>query len=176
MKALKLIVIAIVLFLANPVQAQISIRLNLGSPPQWGPVGYTHARYYYLPDVESYYDVQTSMFIYLNGGVWVHRAYLPTRYRDYDLYSGYKVVMTDYHGTRPYSNYNVYKTKYAKGYRGQEQRSIGQRPGRGNDNRQVMQKNENAGRGNDNNQGRGNSKNEGKGNDKNQGQGKGKNK
>lgn len=176
MKALKLIVIAIVLFLANPVQAQISIRLNLGSPPQWGPVGYTHARYYYLPDVESYYDVQTSMFIYLNGGVWVHRAYLPTRYRDYDLYSGYKVVMTDYNGTRPYSNYNVYKTKYAKGYRGQEQRSIGQRPGRGNDNRQVMQKNENAGRGNDNNQGRGNNKNEGKGNDKNQGQGKGKNK
>ena len=176
MKALKLIVIAIVLFLANPVQAQISIRLNLGSPPQWGPVGYTHARYYYLPDVESYYDVQTSMFIYLNGGVWVHRAYLPTRYRDYDLYSGYKVVMTDYRGDRPYSNYNVYRTKYAKGYRGQAQRSIGQRPGKGNDNRQVMQKNENAGRGNANNQGRGNNKNEGKGNDKNQGRGNEKNK
>jgi hypothetical protein len=176
MKVLKLIVIAIVLFLANPVQAQISIRLNLGSPPQWGPVGYTHARYYYLPDVESYYDVQTSMFIYLNGGVWVHRSYLPTRYRDYDLYSGYKVVMNDYRGDRPYSNYNVYKTKYAKGYHGQEQRTIGQRPGRGNDNRQVIQKNDNAVRGNANNQGRGNAKNEGKGNDKNQGQGKGKNK
>jgi len=151
MKALKLIVILIVLFLANPVQAQISVKLNLGSPPRWGPVGYTHARYYYLPDVESYYDVQTSMFIYLNGGVWVHRAYLPTRYRDYDLYSGYKVVMTDYHGTKPYSNYNVYKTKYAKGYRGQEQRSIGQRPGKGNGKDQ--------GKGNDKNQGRGNGKN-----------------
>jgi hypothetical protein len=167
MKVLKLIVIAIVLFLANPVQAQISIRLNVGTPPQWGPVGYTHARYYYLPDVESYYDVQTSMFIYLNGGVWVHRAYLPTRYRDYDLYSGYKVVMTDYHGTRPYSNYNIYKTKYAKGYRGQAQRSIGQRPGKGNDHRQVLQKNENAGRGNDNDQGKGNDKNQGRGNGKN---------
>ena len=167
MKALKLIVIAIVLFLANPVQAQISVRLNLGSPPQWGPVGYTHARYYYLPDVESYYDVQTSMFIYLNGGVWVHRAYLPTRYRDYDLYSGYKVVMTDYRGDRPYSNYNVYRTKYAKGYRGQAQRSIGQRPGKGNDNHQVMQKNENAGRGNGKDQGKGNDKNQGRGNGKN---------
>ena len=166
MKVLKLIVIAIVLFLANPVQAQISIRLNLGSPPQWGPVGYTHARYYYLPDVESYYDVQTSMFIYLNGGVWVHRAYLPTRYRDYDLYNGYKVVMTDYHGTRPYSNYNAYKTKYAKGYRGQAQRSIGQRPGKGNNNQQVMQKNGNAGLDN--------GKNENKGNDKNQGRSNGK--
>lgn len=108
------------------------------------------------------------MFIYLNGGVWVHRAYLPTRYRDYDLYSGYKVVMTDYRGTRPYSNYNVYRTRYAKGYRGQEQRSIGQRPGKGNVNHQGMQKNENAGHGN--------SKDQGKGNDKNQGRGNGKNK
>ena len=148
MKALKLIAIAVVLFLANPVQAQVSISLNLGSPPQWGPVGYTHARCYYLPDVEAYYDVQSSMFIYLSGGAWIHRAYLPARYRDYDLYNGYKVVMTDYHGSRPYANFSNYRTKYAKGYRGQAQRSIGARPGKGNSGHEVMQKNNNPGHGN----------------------------
>ena len=184
MKALKLIVIVIVLFLANPVQAQLSVRLNLGSPPQWGPVGYTHARYYYLPDVESYYDVQSSMFIYLSGGVWVHRAYLPARYRNYDLYNGYKVVMNDYHGNRPYANYNDYRTRYARGYRGPAQRSIGERPGRGNPNdrmnsrvgpnRQMMQRNHNVGHGNTQKVGRGNNKRMGQNQDRKDGNGKNK--
>src|SRR5674476_1636167 len=84
MKALKFIVIGVLLSMAIPTQAQISVHPNLGTPPQWGPVGYSQARYYYLPDVEAYYDVQSSMFIYMSGGAWVHRAYLPERYRDYD--------------------------------------------------------------------------------------------
>jgi len=157
MKVLKFIVIGVLLSMAIPTQAQISIHLNLGTPPQWGPVGYSQARYYYLPDVEAYYDVQSSMFIYMSGGAWVHRAYLPERYRDYDLYGGYKVVMNGYRGNRPYENFNDYRTRYARGYRGQAQRSIGQRPVRenanmrmnGNQNRVVNQKNSpNVGRGN----------------------------
>src|SRR5674476_1447184 len=157
MKALKFIVIGVLLSMAIPTQAQISVHPNLGTPPQWGPVGYSQARYYYLPDVEAYYDVQSSMFIYMSGGAWVHRAYLPERYRDYDLYGGYKVVMNGYRGNRPYENFNDYRTRYARGYRGQAQRSIGQRPVKGNanmrmngnQNRVVNQRNSpNVGRGN----------------------------
>jgi hypothetical protein len=134
MKTLKLIVIATVLFVAVTVQAQVSVSINF-SPPSWGPVGSNQVRYYYLPDVEAYYDVQSSMFIYYNGGTWVHRAYLPERYRNYDLYGGYKVVMNDYHGNKPYSNFNDHKRKYYKGYRGQSQRTVGVRPGKGNSGR-----------------------------------------
>jgi hypothetical protein len=83
--------------------------------------------------VQAYYDIHTNMFIYLGGGgVWVHRTYLPTRYRTYDLYSGYKVVMTDYRGEAPYSNFNEYKTKYVRGYKGGAQKTIGARPSKGN--------------------------------------------
>ena len=151
MKALKFIVIGVLLSMAIPTQAQISVHLNLGTPPRWGPVGYSQARYYYLPDVEAYYDVQSSMFIYMSGGAWVHRAYLPERYRDYDLYGGYKVVMNGYRGNRPYENFNDYRTRYARGYRGQAQRSIGQRPGRENANMRMESRgnnNNNVGRGN----------------------------
>ena len=132
MKTLKLIVFGIVLFIAGSIQAQLSVNINIGSPPQWGPVGYSEARYYYLPDVESYYDVQSSRFIFYNGRAWVRSAYLPSRYRNYDLYNGYKVVMTDYRGNSPYRYFKQHKYKYAKGYRGQSQRSIGAKPGRGN--------------------------------------------
>src|SRR5436309_11349007 len=126
MKVLKLIVIGVVLFLGSEVQAQVSVNVSIGTPPPWGPVGYTEVRYYYLPDVEAYYDVQSSMFIYYGGGVWVHRKYLPTRYRNYDLYGGYKVVMSDYRGDAPYSNFNEYKARYARGYRGEVQKTNGE--------------------------------------------------
>ena len=130
MKHLKIITTVIALFLAIIVQAQVVVHVNAGAPPPWGPSGYSNVRYYYLPDVESYYDVQSSKFIYFNGREWIHRAYLPSRYRTYDLYDGYKVVMTDYHGNTPYIHFNEYKVKYSKGYRGNPQNNIGQKPGR----------------------------------------------
>jgi hypothetical protein len=132
MKVLQLIVAGFVLLAANSAQSQVSVNVNLGSPPLWGPVGYTAVRYYYLPDVESFYDIQSSRFIYRTGGVWVHRTYLPRQYRSYDLYQGYKVVMTDYQGNTPYRYYSEYRTKYAKGYHGQAQKTFGERPGQGN--------------------------------------------
>lgn len=145
MKAIKLVVFGIILFLAGTVQAQISVRLNLGTQPQWAPVGYDDTRYYYLPDVEAYYDVQSSMFIYSSGGRWIYRRSLPSRYRNYDLYGGYKVAMRDYRGNAPYSNYDEHRKQYAKGYRGEPQKTIGERPGRGN-----SRGNRGSGRGNNN--------------------------
>ncbi|MBW6491258.1 MAG: hypothetical protein K0B15_08715 [Lentimicrobium sp.] len=100
----------------------------VGKPPLWGPAGYNNVQYYYLPDLESYYDVNNSRFIYYEGGTWVHRKYLPRQYRSYDLYSGYKVVMHDYRGNSPYAHFKEHKSKYARGYKGQEQKTIGNRP------------------------------------------------
>ena len=129
MKALKLVAFGIVLFCASAVQAQVSVRFNLGVQPEWAPVGYEDSRYYYLPDVEAYYDVQNSMFIYYEGNSWIHRSYLPSRYRNYDLYHGYKVGMGNYRGNTPYYNHREYRARYANGHNRSVQRTIGQRPG-----------------------------------------------
>jgi hypothetical protein len=127
MKNLKLIAVAIVLFFAsNSMQSQVSVNVNLGVQPSWGPVGYSAVQYYYIPDVQAYYDVRSTQFIYLNGGTWTRSGHLPYQYRNYDLNRGYKVVLNDYHGTRPYSQYKYHKQKYYKGY-GKPQKSIGYR-------------------------------------------------
>jgi len=123
------------LLFAYTGQAQISVNVNLGAPPQWGPAGYNDVQYYYLPDVEAYYDVPSSKFIYYSGGTWVRRASHPSRYRTYDLYNGYKVVITDYRGNSPYAHFKEHKVKYAKGYKGHAQKSIGDKPGKGNSNK-----------------------------------------
>ena len=178
MKTLKLIVIGMALFLTNPISAQITVGVTIGSPPAWGPAGYSSARYYYLPDVEAYYDVQSSMFIYYDGGVWVHRGYLPERYRDYDLYGGYKVVMTDYRGNSPYTHFNEHRTKYGRGYRREPQRTNGERPGRGNSGAKISHEekhnNKEVGHGNEKRAEHANEKNVGHGNDKHESHGNGK--
>lgn len=135
MKTLKLIVVAIVLFVANTTQAQVSVNVNIGSAPNWGPVGYSNVDYYYIPDVQSYYDIRQSQFIYYGNGKWIRSKYLPRQYRNYDLYNGYKVVLNDYHGNSPYVNYKDHKSKYYKGYKGKPQKNIGYRQDYKNDNK-----------------------------------------
>jgi len=147
MKTLKIITLGMVLFFAGAANAQISVHLNLGVQPQWAPVGYDDTRYYYLPDVEAYYDVSNSMFIYYEGSSWVHRSYLPSRYRNYDLYNGYKVGMRDYHGNTPYYNHREYRNKYANGRNRSVQRTIGERPGRGNNNQRSYRESNQVNRG-----------------------------
>ena len=139
MKTLKIITLAtLLLFASNVTQAQVSVNINLGVQPSWGPVGYSSVDYYYIPDVQAYYDVRATQFIFLNGGTWIRSSRLPQQYRNYDLNRGYKVVLNDYHGTRPYSQYKYHKQKYYKGY-GKPQKSIGYRSdnheNHGNDNR-----------------------------------------
>jgi len=128
MKTIKLAIAGLFLLVANATQAQVSINVNIGNPPAWGPAGYAETEYYYLPDIESYYDVRASQFIYFGGGRWVRTAHLPRQYRNYDLYNGYKVVLTDYHGRTPYTYYDNHRVKYYKGYHGAPQRPYRPRP------------------------------------------------
>ncbi|HEU4555595.1 MAG TPA: hypothetical protein VFS25_22305 [Chitinophaga sp.] len=95
-------------------QVRVNVNFNIGSQPEWGPAGYDYAEYYYLPDIEAYYNVPARRFIYAEGGRWITAASLPVRYRGFDLYHSYKVVIN---APKPYLHHNVYRTRYA-GYRG----------------------------------------------------------
>ena len=177
MKTMKMFTIIVVLFFTGALNAQVSFNMTI-SPPSWGPAGYNQVRYYYLPDVETYYDAQTSVFIYYSGGAWIRSTSLPPRYRNYDLYRGYKVVMNDYHGNNPYVHFKQHKTKYGKGYyHGKPQESNRDRSRNGHGNGHGNQKgnyNKHSGNGNQNNGSHGNDKhNQG---NKNHGNGNGKKK
>src|ERR1700688_3249825 len=95
-------------------QVNLSVSVNVGAQPNWGPSGYDNVNYYYMPDIETYYYVPQHQFIYLDGGRWVFAASLPDRYRSYDLYRGYKVVINE---PRPYLHHENYRGQYAR-YRG----------------------------------------------------------
>lgn len=127
MKTIRLLFAGLFLMTLS-ANAQVSVNVNIGTPPAWGPVGYAETRYYYLPEIEAYYDVPSAMFIYFDGGGWIRAAYLPYRYRHYDLYGAYKVCLHDC-GPNPYVYYKHHKVKYHHGYhKGHHQKTYGHRP------------------------------------------------
>lgn len=104
-------VLMVSLFSINNAKAQVSLNINIGSQPAWGPTGYDHVDYYYFPDIDAYYNVPSSQYIYSNGGRWVWTNNLPAQYRNFDVYRSYKVVVNE---PRPYLRNSVYVNRYAK--------------------------------------------------------------
>jgi hypothetical protein len=110
-KLILVVLVASAAAIYQPAKAQVSLQINIGSQPNWGPRGYDHVDYYYLPEVESYYYVPTQQFVYLESNHWVHRKSLPARYHNYNLYQGRKVVINR---PQPYLQHHVYQSNYSR--------------------------------------------------------------
>ena len=95
-------------FAFQNASAQIHVNINIGSQPVWGPVGYDRVEYYYMPDIDAYYYVPNRQYIYMERGRWIFAPSLPSSY-NYDLYSGYKVVVNE---PSPYRHAEIYREKY----------------------------------------------------------------
>ena len=107
-------------FAMNTASAQLRVNINIGSQPVWGPVGYDHVDYYYMPDIDTYYNVPTRQYYYFDRGRWVSAYSLPPAYSNYDVYNSYKVVVNEPY---PYRNAEMYRTKYA-GYKNRHDQVI----------------------------------------------------
>ena len=96
----------------KPANSQVSVNVNIGAQPLWGPVGYDYVEYYYLPAYDVYYYVPRHQFVYLDGPKWRFASALPPRFGAIDLYSAPKVVINE---PRAYLHYQTHKVKYAGG-------------------------------------------------------------
>lgn len=99
-KLLTLIIVAVALqscSLTNLIPSydypSAEITINIDLQPAWGPIGYDYAAYYYMPEINIYYDINRSLFYYQSNNRWIGVKYLPPSYRVYDLFKIYKVVI-----------------------------------------------------------------------------------
>ena len=121
MKLPKFLLAAIALIAFNTTQAQVKTSTTT-TLPDWGVAGQDNATYYYIPATETYYDIRNKEYVYMQDGKWVKNSAMPADYSDYDLYNGYKVVLTD--AKEPYANHYSLKAKYPKTYKGKSQATI----------------------------------------------------
>jgi hypothetical protein len=127
MKNLKLILAAFIVFFSLQASAQVSINVNLGSRPDWCSNYNDDVEYVYLPEIECYYDVHSSVYIYYGPRGWIRSRYLPEYCHDYDVYRGPRVVI-DYRGRSPYSHFDDHRvTYYRKNYRNYRNEYYGHR-------------------------------------------------
>jgi hypothetical protein len=120
MRYLFLMIATLFLLSSLPAQVSLGLNFNVGSQPVWGPTGYDHVEYYYLPDIEAYYNVPQHLFIYQVQGRWISRSRLPSRYSNYDFYNSYKVVVNE---RRPYRNHRMYRDQYSS-YKGRHDQEL----------------------------------------------------
>lgn len=114
---------------AQPSEAQVRVNVNIGSQPLWGPVGYDFVRYYYMPEIDVYYNVSNRKYTYYQGNRWVTKSKLPGRYKKFDLYRTYKVVMNDRDPWHRHGNHRNQYGRYAKNYSQVVHRDRGNRRG-----------------------------------------------
>jgi hypothetical protein len=119
-KTMFLIALVAGIFAFNQAGAQVGVSVNIGVQPIWGPVGYDHVDYYYLPDIDGYYDVPGHVFVYFDHGAWVRTAELPARFGHVDLYHTYKVVVNE---RDPWMHHEQIRAKYAQ-YRGHHDQAV----------------------------------------------------
>lgn len=86
-------------------------------PPPWAPQydNVEEVRYYYLPDVEMYYDVWEHEYIYLNNGNWVFTTAFPGYYSDYDVNTAFVVVLNR-SVREPWRTHQNYVSHYPRYY------------------------------------------------------------
>ncbi|WP_395060689.1 hypothetical protein [Flavobacterium sp.] len=112
MRKLQFIIAAFILLFTLQSNAQVSVSLNINSPrPTWYNHHESECDYYYLPEIEAYYDVRSSVYIYLGPRGWIRSLYLPEYCHNYDVNNGYRVAI-DYRGHSPYAYFNNHRDRY----------------------------------------------------------------
>ncbi|MGE5107288.1 MAG: hypothetical protein ACM3H8_07075 [Sphingobacteriales bacterium] len=120
MKTLKKITIAVafIISLSGLTSCGTTSMISAGvhyTNPSWGPPYYSGVRYYYLPDIEVYYDLSNQDFIYLDHGQWLFSGTLPSIYMGYDLYNGF-VIALNFNVYQPWMHHQYYVSHYPRFY------------------------------------------------------------
>jgi len=117
--------LAVVLFLlffsscssTTSIAQTVDVGVNI-TPPFWAPTyeNVDRIHYYYLPDIECYYDVWNQEFVYLDDGNWMFASQLPSFYSWYNFNADPFVVVLDWHVHEPWMHHHFYVAHYPRYY------------------------------------------------------------
>jgi hypothetical protein len=96
------------LLAAPAAHAQVNVNVNLGHPA-WGPAVPTGTQFYYIPEIDGYYDLAAQQYIVYRGGQWVPVAVVD----GYDPYQFHPVVL-DYRGREPWMYVRANRARYPR--------------------------------------------------------------
>lgn len=72
----------------------------------------SRVKYQYYPNLEAYFNVETSEFIYKEKGEWKTAKEIPSGFRGYSIFNNYRVNITDYFDDKPYEKLAYHKKQF----------------------------------------------------------------
>ncbi len=116
MKKIQLIFLTTILLFAIKTTAQISVNISLGSRPAYNPpVHYYYddnVDYYFLPEIQAYFDNRSGLFIHYNSGGWVRTR----SFDNFDINRCQRIAI-EYHGNTPYRDFVSHRQQYCNNNR-----------------------------------------------------------
>jgi hypothetical protein len=88
--------------------AQAQVNVNVG-PPAWGPAVPAGTQFYYIPEIDGYYDLYAQQYIVFQNGQWVPVQVV----NGYDPY-GFHPVILDYRGRQPWMYVRDHRARYPR--------------------------------------------------------------
>jgi hypothetical protein len=101
------VIALLVALVGNQSIAQENATVNLISE-----LSATTVKYQYYPNLEVYFNTETSQFIYKDNDEWKVGKEIPSGYRGYSIYNGYRVNLTDYFEDKPYEKLAYHKKQF----------------------------------------------------------------
>lgn len=109
---------AAALAVAPAAHAQPQVNINVGTPA-WGPPVPQGTQFYYIPEIDGYYDLYAQQYIVYRNGQWIPVGVID----GYDP-RGFHPVVLDYRGREPWVYVGAHRDRYPR-------RVVVVRPGRG---------------------------------------------
>lgn len=111
--------IAVLLLNGSIASAQSLQSSDLLSSEELPVVG---VRYYYYPNLDAYFDLQSNMYIYQNKeGDWIKSKEMSSGYRGYSIYNNTRYEVTDYNGDQPFIKLEQHQKLFPKKYSSKRQ-------------------------------------------------------
>lgn len=120
MKKIQLVFLTTILLFALKTTAQISVSINLGTRPVYhAPQRYYYddnIDYYFLPEIEAYFDNREGLFIYFSSNRWVRSQNLPDYCGDFNIDRCQRIAIA-YHGNSPFGDFENHRNRYCNNSR-----------------------------------------------------------
>ncbi len=112
LKPLRFAFLSAFILAASPV-VEAQTKAAAATRPSWGPAIPAGKQYYYIPEINGFYDVTSREYLTQRNGTgsWVRTRDVATSTTTF-----HPVVM-DYIGTKPWTLYAAYQAKYDKAKR-----------------------------------------------------------
>ncbi len=99
------------LLVGNQTNAQEKNSVAIGSESNSIATNNT-VKYQYYPNLEAYFNTETSEFIYKEKGEWKTAKEIPSGFRGYSIFNNYRVNITDYFDDKPYEKLANHKKQF----------------------------------------------------------------